>query len=279
MTPLFLSDVDGTLYQDGKIDPLDAAAVQKWLQAGHAFGLVTGRSASFCEDLAAQYGFSCQVLVCDNGARVMENGEVISEALLPADRVLSALRALMPFCGRLLPFVTWTDGHHYFPQKLYGQDAWRCLQTEQAHLTWFGQEDLETLLACHKAVPGISLYVRDEACIDSLLDEIRSLCPDLLWHKTSHDYIEASARDKADALKRLLPETAYGPVFFAGDGSNDIPVFDLLKNTYVMNRADESVKAHSLCCCESVAQAIERSFEYVEKTEKESGSHGRQSCD
>lgn len=273
MIPLFLSDADGTLYFDGKVHDEDMEAIRRWCKAGYAFGLVTGRAADFCGRLAERHGFSCQVLVCDNGARVLKNGVVLSDAFLGASQVKEALRALAPLSDCLLPFVTFTDGYHYFPRRLLGDACWHRLQQEQAHLTYFADVDLEDLLDQVGSVPGISLYVRDEAHIDELLEEVRKRSP-LLWHKTSHDYIEASVRDKAEALQVLFDASDYGPVFFVGDGSNDIPVFDLLEDTFVMAGAADLVKAHSCCQVESVAEALERSFEYVQKKEKESRSDG-----
>ncbi len=99
-----------------------------------------------------------------------------------------------------------------------------------------------------------------------VLTKARRQTPDLLWHQTSHDYVEACASYKARALHVLLGSlTGDAAVSYVGDGPNDIPVFDVLADTWCMDTAPESVRSHAANVTPGVSQVIERKLEYVEK--------------
>ncbi len=115
-------------------------------------------------------------------------------------------------------------------------------------------------------MPGLSLYVWDERNTAGVLEQARALAPEMQWHQTSHDYVEACESDKALALRALLSQMPEIPVCFAGDGPNDVPVFDMLEDAWCMDTAVDPVKAHARYVTESVAQVIERKLDYVEET-------------
>ena len=261
MIPLFLTDIDGTLLVEGKVGEDDCAAIRAWKRQGGKFGFVTGRSEAFCRQLGEKYGIEPDVMVCDNGARTVVSTKPVSEAFIGSDETVAALEALIPYADKVYPFVTGVDGRHYFPVKRFGKDRFLRLQQIQAHLETFAYDaDLEEVLESGFHVPGISLYVPDIDDIPVVLEAMRTATPALVWHQTSVDYIEAAKRDKAAGLAALLETGCYDPVYFVGDGTNDIPAFDMLENTYVIATADDSVKDHARMAVDSVAEAIERSI-------------------
>ena len=266
---LLLCDVDGTLLVNDRIRPEDAAALQRWKQAGNRFGLLTGRGEAFCRQLCGRLGVNPDVLITDNGAQVMLGGECVYRQWLRSSQVKAVLDKLQDaglWPGLCVPFVTMPDGAHRFCRRRMPVAAMERMMEVQAHLTYFSEQDLEDLLAESPSVPGLSLYVWDERNTAGVLEQGRALAPEMQWHQTSHDYVEACESDKALALRALLSQMPEIPVCFAGDGPNDVPVFDMLEDAWCMDTAPDPVKAHACYVTESVAQVIERKLDYVEET-------------
>lgn len=260
---LFLSDVDGTLLIDGRVRPADAAAIRRWKEAGNAFGLVTGRGEAFCRELCASMGVEPDVLVTDNGAAVFVKETCIHQSWMDAKAVTRALDRLPGWPQDYVPFVTMADGWHRFCRRRMGQNVMERMQEVQAHLRYFSPQDLEDLLASVPAVPGLSLYVWKDGMTSRVLDAVRQAAPEFQWHQTSHDYVEACASDKAQAMQALLEAVPCASVCYIGDGPNDLPVLDELPDSFVMETAPAMVKERGNRVTDSVAAAIERKFEDV----------------
>lgn len=274
---LLLCDVDGTLLIDGGVRPEDAAALQRWKAAGNAFGLVTGRGAAFCRELCEELRVNADVMVTDNGAEAWVEDKCIRRVWLDSSDIMRALEALnactlpgIPGDTRIwpdicVPFVTMPDGWHRFARRQMGQTAMDRVMKTQAHLRHFSAQDLEDLLQQEPAVPGISLHVWKDEDTARVLALARQAAPGLRWHQTSHDYVEACGSDKAQALLALLDAVDTGSVSYCGDGPNDIPVFDMLPDTWCMDTAPEFVKARAANVTSGVDRVIERKLDHVEK--------------
>lgn len=266
---LLLCDVDGTLLIDGSVREEDARWLQRWKEAGNGFGLVTGRGEAFCRELCRELGVEPDVLITDNGAEVWMENRCLHREWLPAAQVARALEALRSdglWPSVCVPFVTMPDGAHRFARRSMGETAMVRVMETQAHLRHFSDEDLEDLLERVPDVPGVSLYVWKDRDTSQVLTKARRQAPNLLWHQTSHDYVEACASDKARALHVLLASlTGDAAVSYVGDGPNDIPVFDVLADTWCMDTAPAFVKARAANVTSGVDRVIERKLDHVEK--------------
>lgn len=263
MRLLFLADVDGTLLVNGRVSEEDAAAIRRWRRRGNQFGLVTGRDEMFCRRLSGQMGVEPDCLICDNGARTIVGEKTIFEMMIPSWQVQELLPFLEEFQDHLMPFVTMPDGQHYFPVRRFGKGRMDYVKEVQADLKYFADEDLEDMLAAVDDVPSLSLYIYEDDRLPSILTLLQQAAPQWKWHQTSHDYIEASLADKAQALTVLLEETAPEGVSYIGDGPNDLPVFHLLHDTWCMSTAQPHVQASAAHIVDSAAQALERKMQYV----------------
>ncbi len=69
---ILASDYDGTLRINGEVDPHDLESIAKFRQAGHLFGIVTGRSYNMIFNELNYYGISVDFLICNNGSVIYD---------------------------------------------------------------------------------------------------------------------------------------------------------------------------------------------------------------
>lgn len=77
-------DFDGTLYRDGGISLKDCQAVARWREQGNIFGIVTGRGAPMLFQELRRVPMTCDFLICNNGALLLD-GQGHPLSCLPLD--------------------------------------------------------------------------------------------------------------------------------------------------------------------------------------------------
>ncbi len=75
---IIASDFDNTLIYGGKISERDLAAIDRFRQAGHRFGIVTGRDFDLATNIPGQNGFYPDFLISCTGAMIQDkSGHVL----------------------------------------------------------------------------------------------------------------------------------------------------------------------------------------------------------
>lgn len=88
------SDYDGTLFREDRIAKSDAEAIRKWREAGHKFGVVSGRDHGMLVPQLQHYGVGYDYLACNNGGIICTaDGKVLWEAKI-APEMLAELTQL-----------------------------------------------------------------------------------------------------------------------------------------------------------------------------------------
>lgn len=261
--PLFLCDVDGTLINNSLvIAEKDIQAIRRWKAKGYDFGLVTGRARNFCLELMKQTEVVADCLITSNGAVTDWKGEEIDTSLIEIERVKEIFQELRPYIGQCYPFMTIENGTHYFPLSDMSDQQFAWIQEVQAALRWFAKEDLyDYLSTCTKGSPKLSIYTGSEEKTQHFLPIFRDLFPDTEVMRTSFDYIEITQKgtDKATALSHLMKKTGIPArnISYVGDADNDLGIFHMLEETYVMDTAPETVKQAANVTVHSAGQAME----------------------
>lgn len=94
MMKVAASDYDGTLFRQDRIAKSDAEAIKKWREAGHKFGVVSGRDHGMLVPQLQHYGVGYDYLACNNGGIICAaDGTVLWEAEI-APEMLAALTHL-----------------------------------------------------------------------------------------------------------------------------------------------------------------------------------------
>lgn len=263
MIPLFLSDLDGTLVHEEnmKISSADVEEIKLWKKRGFLFGLVTGRDRVFCLDLLKQYDITPDCLITCNGALTFWKEKKIDASLIDLQISEQILKELKKYQDIIDSFFTAEDGYNYFLSEDYER-----IKTEFSYLGRIKKESLESLIKRRSdGLAKISIAAKSLENVQKLLPEFKNKFLDVEVMATSDDYIEITRKsvDKAHAMKKMIEykNLDIDDVIFIGDGSNDIPLFNMLKCTYVMSSAPNEIKKHANLSVSHVADAIKKERE------------------
>ena len=61
-------DYDGTLFRRGQVSREDLEAITAWREAGHLFGLATGRDFNLTRTEIEHYSIPFDFIICNTGA-------------------------------------------------------------------------------------------------------------------------------------------------------------------------------------------------------------------
>ena len=264
MIPLFLSDLDGTLIHEesAMISSDDVQEIKKWQKQGYLFGLVTGRDRVFCMNLLNRYEIVPDCLITCNGAMTFWKDHRIDASLIDLSVAKNILKELETYLDTIDPFFTAEDGSNYFLRE----DDPKRIQKEFSYLGWVREESLKTYLKSRtEGLAKISIAAKSLENVQRLLPEFQEKFTNVEVMTTSKDYIEITrkATNKAHAMTKLIDHQNLNlkEIIFIGDGSNDIPLFDMLECTYVMRHASDAIRKHAQWEVSDVAEAIRKERE------------------
>jgi hypothetical protein len=91
MIKLIATDIDGTLVNSKKELPPDFDEIIKKLkQKGISFAISSGRSLIALQEQFGEY-FHDISIICDNGALIMDKGEILSQSVIPKEQVIKII--------------------------------------------------------------------------------------------------------------------------------------------------------------------------------------------
>lgn len=260
MSSLFLSDIDGTLIDlVFQLNPRDVSAIRAWKEKGNLFGLVSGRDKASCQRLLGAEGLEADCLITSNGALTYIKEECVFSSLIDLERSKEIFRELLeyPFLDF---FYTNEEGIHHFPIHSMGQERFEKAKQEQAYLENFAQEDVfEYLDSRSVGCAKLSIWTHSEENTQKMLPILKEQFHDVEVMRTSFDYIEITQKntDKAVAYQHLMKNFPVDHVYYIGDSSNDVTLFRLLENSFVMSQATDSVKKEANYVVNNVKEAME----------------------
>lgn len=111
---ILASDYDGTLRRNGQIDPKDLEAIRRFREAGHWFGIVTGRAYDMIANELTHFGVETDFLICNNGSVVFDHhGNPMIQINMDQQLALDLIDWLDQEPDVLFGAC---DGKHYFSQ-------------------------------------------------------------------------------------------------------------------------------------------------------------------
>lgn len=261
MIRLFVTDLDNTLLNNEKeVSRNDRKALEKLMTEGVMVCLASGRSdhelVKVMTDLQAQYH-----RISQNGAYIRTpEGKHLRSTVFEGDLAkriyeVAEEKNLFGFIATVDRIMVTNRNHPMVPEieegfKIQFEEHPEVLQEignelQPSKLCYFGTpEQLKELEQhIHKNFPEqVDSYISDVNCMDFMPKHV----------------------SKGVALQYLLEHLQIQPeeVACAGDSFNDVSMFELVPNSFVMNIANPEVKAYAKHEIQSVSEAAEWILQY-----------------
>lgn len=244
------SDFDGTLTQNGITDA-KIAAIDKWREAGHKFGIVSGRGGNFpkwfCEEFPKlKPDFFA---VCNGGYITDGNGDIIFDARCDCVWVPELAADLLSWGSELV--------------HVNGEDYVCVLKKWEDRPAWVLEKDV-CLLENFKGVAyfnQVSAQMLLEEDAPAVVEKIRSKYSKWLVALQNGRCIDIVPLgvNKASGMYRVMEffGCSYNDVLTVGDNVNDV---DMIKEfrSYAMENGVDAVKKLAYATVSDITELLEK---------------------
>lgn len=222
-------DIDGTLVNESKVVPADAAAAIRELKArGIEPVIATGRAPYFISALTDKLGIDSYV--CLNGGFAVYRGQTMYKRIIPK----SSIEKLVGLAGRHGHSLVFQGEHAYYTdtEDPFITSSINSLKVNMPGYNpdfWRTDEVFQMFLHCED---------KDEALYEDILQELKLI----RWHPHAMDVLPAGG-SKAQGIAALLDKLGLKPehaVAF-GDGLNDKEMLEFVGFGIAMGNAHEEL--------------------------------------
>ena len=241
------TDFDGTFCPIGQQVPTDnLAAVHRWQEAGHKFGIATGRGYSLISKALAPYDLKVDYLVCNNGAvSVDDKGRMIHCQAISLD-ILADLLTLPVIKSNDVPLLVFTSTHAYSVRPNPDMDMELVKRIE-----------FQDVLRLQDVVQ-VSLKLATPAEAQQVSDDIHRRLP-MLGGNINRSYLDInrSEANKGWGLMRMLEAGAWNgsEILAIGDDKNDLPKIERFGG-FTMTTAKPFMQEAAAKAYDSVGQML-----------------------
>ena len=247
------SDFDGTLKQHHRISEADRQAILTFRQAGHRFGVITGRSYAMIAKELHHENIPVDFLVCNNGALIYdEHGTLLDEAVLDPHTVAGILAML----DSEQDIVYGAGGSVGFFSHARGTVS-STVATENIQRLALDRDSV--LAKNHITAFFIRTSNRDHTL--ALSATILECFPDVEAHINS-DTVDIGPRghDKGTGILKLAQLYPHAEIIAIGDHLNDLPMIKAVRSFAIASGHPE-LQDHTENVVHSVSDCIEHLLE------------------
>lgn len=255
MMKYLFCDLDGTLLRDFRyIDEADIQALQYAAKNQVVVSIATGRLDYEIKHLMQTYKFEGYRISQNGGVVYDQNNCLIHRRALAPEHVDVIITAVKEF--NCLVFIQ-TENEYFTPYK---NEIIKNFEANQNLIHYIENKDI---LTHHHAfhVITVSLWCEkhENRKIKAKLDQI--LPPEIKVYVSSAYTIDIIHKDnsKGEAIKYLSKKFNFAPqdVYVVGDSFNDISMFTVTPNSFVMEEATPEVKAKANFIVKQVKDVVD----------------------
>ena len=242
---ILASDYDGTLHFEDGYHKEDIEAIRRFQEAGHLFGLCSGRALGNLSQLEKEDGLHFDFLIGASGAALSADGKIIYEKTIPYE-VFEELYERM-------------DGHHLFVETK--KDTY-AVKEDLGFFPWIVSildlTDPEVLK--NEDIVHASIEFKTEAELYAVLLKIEDLRDQIEFYQNgpSLDFVPKGYSKKTGVeqmAKHFNVEEA--DTACIGDNYNDLPMITGIHNSYTFHHAPRRVQESALHVVGSIAECID----------------------
>lgn len=252
MSPLYLlaSDFDGTLKQHPDITESDRQAIHDFRQAGHKFGVITGRSHTMIEAELKHERIDVDFLICNNGALIYDAaGTLLNETILDPQTVTGILAILDAETDILFG----GSGSQGFFTTLIGQVR-SAASTE--HIRQHALHRSTVLANPH--ITAFFIRASNVERTHDIAQRITDRYPDVEAHINSETVdIGPRGHDKGTGILTLSQYYPDHEIIAIGDHLNDLPMIKAVRS-FAIRSGHPTLHDHANDVVSSVSECIAR---------------------
>ncbi len=259
MIKLIACDIDGTLINDGTKDYLEEALSPEVIQmvkdlkkAGYIFCVASGRQYPGVKNLFGDASDDI-VFVSENGAYVIRNEKLISRTLLNRETAREIVEDILKTPGAQ-PMISGAQVCYLInPTEDFYKIVTEHLKNAAVKVNSFDdiKEEIQKIAICK--TDG----VRD------IVERFTAKWGEVLNVAVAGDiWLDFTVSDKGKGIEAVARELGLKKEEIAsfGDNFNDVSMFNASGMPFVMQNADERVKAYAKNICVSVPQTCKELF-------------------
>lgn len=256
---ILASDLDGTLIREQKISKKDLEALKKLKQNGHKVIVSTGRTLSGVESVFKDFPFEYDYLVLCNGGLVLnKNNDAIHEKSIDYTIKDSIINEFYND-GTLLMYYDNGEDTYLINNSSVDTSNLRddFIETFSNKI---GIEDARNAKGTYKMMSVFDVSGSIEKCED-VKNKILEKHGDYVEAYRNQCFIDIVPKgcSKGNGIMMILEDEKISTddVYTVGDSFNDVSMFNITKNSYTFNEAEELVKPHANNLVDYVHEIIE----------------------
>lgn len=256
---LLASDLDGTLFKNNMISREDLHALKRFREEGNKVIVSTGRTKQGVDTIFKDYYFDYDYLVLCNGGLILDNeNKIIHKKSIPNKIVIDIINKFFNYKSSM---IYYDDGE---ATKIIDNPLIDKSNIDRDFFESFANKILlNEALNGKKDCQMMSVFNVEQSI--ELAEEIRKLIIDEYG-----DYIEAFRNQcfidivpkecsKGNALSMILQDENLDAdcLYCVGDSFNDVSMFNITKNSYTFNEAEEKVKPYANNIIDNVYEIVD----------------------
>lgn len=242
---LLASDFDNTLLFHNQMKLEDVKAIQRFQKHGHLFGLCTGRSLEGVEKPTKPYHIQYDFYILLSGALILnKDKEIILEKTIPMDLVID-----------IFHFLNEQDASVVYKGEMY--KVYKQLKRDKRGVYLQSFTELDT-----DYVNAFSFHFKDEEIekVAKATAMINEKYGEYIEAYQNNQHIDLAAKgcSKGNGIKVIQEyfQLTDHEIHAIGDSWNDLPMLDIVENSYTFTYAHSDVQKHAKTIVKTLADCI-----------------------
>lgn len=260
---ILASDLDGTLIREQKISQKDLKALKKLKENGHKVIVSTGRTLSGVESVFKEFPFEYDYLVLCNGGLILnKNKDIIHEKSIDYTIKDSILEEFYND-GTLLMY--YDNGEDTY---LINNSSVDTSNLKEDFIETFSNkieiDEAQSAKGTYKMMSVFDVSGSIEKC-ENVKERILAKYGDYVEAYRNQCFVDIVPKgcSKGNGLMMILEDEnmSTDDIYTVGDSFNDVSMFNITKNSYTFNEAEELVKPHANNLIDYVHEIVEEILE------------------
>lgn len=256
---ILASDLDGTLIKEQKISKKDLDALKKLKENGHKVIVSTGRTLSGVQSVFNDFPFEYDYLVLCNGGLVLnKNNEIIHDKSIDYTIKNSIVNEFYNDGTLLMYYDNGKD------TCLINNSSVDTSNLEDDFVETFSNrieiEDARNAKGTYKMMSVFDVSGSIEKCED-VKNKILDKYGDYVEAYRNQCFVDIVPKgcSKGNGLMMILEDEKMSTddIYTVGDSFNDVSMFNITKNSYTFNEAEDLVKPHANNLIDYVYEIVE----------------------